>query len=199
VSLRLGRTFIDLLAEDRQRDASEGALHSKGERSTAAGAALSPICSPCVASGSLGEEIDGIARDDEVVVVLKSALPSVQVPPIGVSGLAEPGTVATVAAAGVSLVWFGIESFPQPGPRSVPVVPQPEDPHPFVCVSPDADACSPQAEGPFDHPSDALASLLAPEPQPEPPALVSPRPLDPDVPQPLWCDDAPRVLDVAEE
>ena len=200
-SLCGGRILIDLIAKDCRTDVEEGDdLRSEGERSTVAGAAASsPSCSPCVASGSLGEETGGMARDGEVVAAPMSMFPSVQVPPSGVSELV--GAAGFVTAEGALLVWSEILSSPQPDPRSVPVFPHPplDDPHPAGCASHcDDDACSSQAESSF-HPSDVLVLLWAVVPQPEPLAPPSPHPLLPDVVLPRWCEDAPRALDVAEE
>lgn len=203
-SLCGGRILIDLIAKDRRNEVEEGdALRSKGERSTVAGAAApSPCCSLCVVSGSLGEETDGMARDDGVVAVPILMFPSVQVPPNGVSELV--GSVAFVAAAaeGALLVWTEVVSSPQPDPRSVPVFPHPlsEGAHPTGCAShcDDDSCCPPQAEGSF-HPPDVLALLSAAVPQPEPPAPASPLPMVPDVVLSRRCEDAPRALDVAEE
>jgi hypothetical protein len=146
--LRRGRILIDLIAKDCRKEVGEGdALHSKGERSTLAGAgASSPCCSLCVMLGSLGEETDTMARDDEVVAVPVSMFPSVQVPPNGVSEFVGPATFVAAAAEDVLPVWSGIVSSPQPDPRSVPVSPHPlpEDPHPTGCASHcEDDACSP--------------------------------------------------------
>jgi len=201
-SLPGGGILIDLIAEDRRKEGEEGdALHSKGEMSTVAGAAASsPCCSLCVVPGSLGEETNGMARDDGVVAVPMLMFPSVQVPPNGVSELVGPAAFVTAAAGGALLVWTEIVSPPQPDPRSVPVFSHPllEDPHPTGCASHcDDAACSPQAEGSF-HPPDVFALLSAAVPQPKPPAPASPLPLVPDVVLSRWCEDAPRALDVAE-
>jgi hypothetical protein len=196
-SLRGGRILIDLIAEDCRKEVEEDdALRSKGERSTVTGAgASSPCCSRCVMSGSLGEETDNMARGDEFVAVPMLMFPSVQVPPNGVSEVVGPAAFVTAAAEDALPVWSGIVSSPQPDPRSVPVYP-----HPTGCASNcDDGACSPQAEEGPSHSSDVFALLSATAPQPEPPALASPHPLVPDVLLPLWCEDAPRALDVAEE
>ena len=202
-SLCGGRILIDLIAKDCRTEVEEGNdLRSECERSAVACAAVSsPSCSPCVVSGSLGEETGGMARDDEVVAVPMSMFPSVQVPPSGVSELVEAADFVTATAEGALLDWSGILSSPHPEPRPVPVFPHPppDDSHPTGCASHcDDDACSPQAESSF-HPSDVLVLLWAAVPQPEPPAPASPHPLLPDVVLPRWCEDAPRALDVAEE
>jgi hypothetical protein len=94
------------MAEDCETDvAVDDALHSKGGRSTVAGAEeSSSCCSLCVASGSLGEEPGAMAREDEFVAVAISVSPSVQVVlPNVVSGAVKPAMFVTAAAEGALL------------------------------------------------------------------------------------------------